>query len=211
MTFSVLRAPSLSGQGTHLGVATSYLDSVCAGDTIHLTVRPSHAAFSLPTDPERTPLICIAAGAGLAPFRGFIQERAKMIASGRTLAPLLLFFGCRAPGRDDIYRDELDEWERLGAVDVRRAYSLSEEQSEGCRYVQDRIWRDRADLLAMWERGAKVFVCGSTKVAEAAREMMLKMRRGWNESVEGEEGSEEKDREWFEGLRNARYVTDVFD
>lgn len=196
--------------GTYIGVATSYLDSVRENDTVHVTIRPSHAAFSLPSDPEQTPLVCIAAGTGLAPFRGFIQERARMISAGRTLAPALLFFGCRAPGRDDIYRDELDEWESLGAVDVRRAYSRQSEDSEGCRYVQDRMWRDRKELLEVWENGAKVFVCGSSKVAEAAKETILRIKREWAGAEEGAE-AEEKDREWFEGLRNVRYVTDIFD
>lgn len=208
VSFSVLRAPSLSGHGLHIGVATSYLDSVREGDTVHVTVRPSHAAFSLPVDPEDTPLVCIAAGAGLAPFRGFIQERARMIASGRkNLAPALLFFGCRSPDRDDLYREELDEWQKLGAVDVRRAYSRKPEESEGCKYVQDRMLKDREDLLEVWQKGAKVFVCGSSRVGEAVKEAILKMRK---ESGQGSD-DDEKDREWFEGQRNIRYVTDIFD
>jgi cytochrome P450 / NADPH-cytochrome P450 reductase len=67
-----------------------------------------------------------AAGAGIAPFRGFIQERAAQIAAGRKLAPASLFFGCRGLGVDDLYREKLDRWEGMGAGSVRRAMSRKE-------------------------------------------------------------------------------------
>lgn len=131
-----------------------------------------------------------------------------MIAAGRkNLAPALLFFGCRSPDRDDLYREEMDEWEKIGAVDVRRAYSRKPEDSEGCKYVQDRMLKDMKDLLEVWQQGAKVFVCGSSRVGEAVKEAILKIRKDSGQGAD----DDEKDREWFEGLRNIRYVTDIFD
>ncbi|TEA18110.1 Bifunctional cytochrome P450/NADPH--P450 reductase [Colletotrichum sidae] len=217
LTFSVLNEPSLSGQGPYIGVASSYLDSLAEGDSLHVAIRPSHAAFSLPSDTEHTPLICVAAGTGLAPFRGFIQERAAMLAAGRTLAPALLFFGCRSPDHDDLYRDELDEWEARGAVSVRRAFSREPDGSEGCKHVQDRMWRDRGELVELWKQGAKAYVCGSRGVAESAKETIIKIKvemekaKGEQPETAETETDSEKVKEWFESLRNIRYVTDVFD
>ncbi|OHW95197.1 cytochrome p450 [Colletotrichum incanum] len=210
LTFSVLNEPSLSGQGPYVGVASSYLHSLVKGDTLHVAIRPSHAAFSLPTDAERTPIICVAAGTGLAPFRGFIQERAVMIAAGRTLAPALLFYGCRSPEHDDLYRSEFDRWESQGAVSVRRAFSRDADKSEGCKYVQDRIWRDREELVDLWKQGAKAYVCGSRRVAESAKEIMIKLKAEMDKE-KGEETDADGLKGWFEALRNVRYVTDVFD
>ncbi|KAL0944912.1 bifunctional p-450-like protein [Colletotrichum truncatum] len=210
LTFSVLNEPSLSGQGPYIGVASSYLDSLAAGDTLHVAIRPSHAAFSLPSDPERTPMICVAAGTGLAPFRGFIQERATMIAAGRTLAPALLFFGCRSPDHDDLYREEFEQWEAAGAVSVRRAYSRDSDKSDGCKHVQDRMWKDREELVDLWKQGAKAYVCGSRGVAESAKETIIKIKVEM-EQAKGEETDSEHVKDWFESLRNIRYVTDVFD
>ncbi|OLN81295.1 Bifunctional P-450:NADPH-P450 reductase 6 [Colletotrichum chlorophyti] len=210
LTFSVLNEPSLSGQGPYIGVASSYLDSLAEGDSLHVAIRPSHAAFSIPSDAERTPLICVAAGTGVAPFRGFIQERATMIAAGRTLAPALLFFGCRSPDHDDLYREQFDEWEALGAVSVRRAYSRDSDKSEGCKHVQDRMWKDREELVDLWKQGAKAYVCGSRGVAESAKETIINIKVEM-EKAKGEETDAEKVKDWFESLRNIRYVTDVFD
>ncbi|KAH7318103.1 cytochrome P450 [Stachybotrys elegans] len=206
ITFSVLNEPSFSGQGSHIGVATWYLSSLTAGDTLQVAVRPSHASFSIPDDVATTPMLCVAAGTGLAPFRAFMQQRALLKAQGKTLAPALLFFGCRSPDTDDLFADEFAAWEAQGVVTVRRAYSRAQEHSEGCKYVGDRVWREREEVQELWRKGAKVYVCGSKKVSKAVEDIMMKMRQ---EEKEGE--SEEAAQDWFSSLRNVRYVTDVFD
>lgn len=212
LTYAVLDAPALSGNGQrYLGVATSYLASLEAGDKLHVAIRPSHASFHLPVDSERTPVLCIAAGSGLAPFRGFVQERAAMLGAGRKLAPAILFFGCRNPEQDDLYREELDKWEAAGAVDVRRAYSRQPDASEGCAHVQDRLWVDRREVQALWEQGAKVFVCGSRGVGDAVREVAIRMYVDAAKEHHGKDMSVEEATEKFDAVRNERYATDVFD
>ncbi|KAI1084616.1 cytochrome P450 [Whalleya microplaca] len=210
LTFSLLEAPSKSGHGKYLGVASSYLDSLAPGDKLHISVRQSHAAFHLPQDVENTPIICIAAGSGLAPFRGFLQERAAMMTAGRKLAPALLIFGCRAPERDDLYADELAEWERLGAVTVKRTYSRAPEKSGGLKYVQDMLREERKEIGRLWEMGAKLFVCGSRAVGEGVKDVAVELII-MGEKKKGKEISEEEARKLWEDMRNARYATDVFD
>ncbi|KAL7623677.1 hypothetical protein AAE478_005229 [Parahypoxylon ruwenzoriense] len=208
LTFSILEAPSKSGQGVHLGVASSYLASLASGDKLHIAVRPSHAAFHLPQDVENTPVICVAAGTGLAPFRGFIQERAAMIAAGRKLAPALLFFGCRRAGRDDLYAEELAEWEQAGAVTVKRAFSRTPDAKY--KYVQDALHGEEEEVLGLWRDGAKLFICGSRAVGEGVKSVIMEIVK--KEALrEGKDVTDEKAAKWWEGLRNTRYATDVFD
>ncbi|KAI8634470.1 bifunctional P-450:NADPH-P450 reductase [Xylariaceae sp. FL1651] len=210
LTFSVLEAPSKSGQGTHVGVASSYLDSLAPGDKLHVAVRQSHAAFHLPQDPENTPIICIAAGTGMSPFRGFIQERAEMINAGRKLAPALLLFGCRSPGRDDLYADQLAEWEKAGAVTVRRAYSRASDKSHGAKYVQELLVTHKDEVMALWQKNARLYICGSRAIGEGVKTEIVKMSMKHEKGL-GNELTEERAKEWWEGLRNIRYATDVFD
>ncbi|KAL2127195.1 hypothetical protein VTI74DRAFT_11119 [Chaetomium olivicolor] len=204
ITYSVLEEASLSRHGKHVGVATNYLASLRPGDRLHVSVRPSHIAFHLPRCPETTPIICIAAGAGLAPFLGFIQQRATQMQAGRTLAPALLIYGCRGMG-DDLYREEFDAWEAAGAVTVRRAYSRAKERTSGCKYVQDRMFEQKETLGDLWERGAKLFVCGSRRVGNAVEaacvELLSELKQTDKESV----------REFMAEIRNERFVADVFD
>ncbi|OLN95714.1 Bifunctional P-450:NADPH-P450 reductase 2 [Colletotrichum chlorophyti] len=215
LTYSILDEPSLSGQGRHVGVATSYLAALKKGDKLHVAVRPSHAAFHLPQNPETTPIILVAAGSGIAPFRGFIQERAAMLGAGRTLAPALLFFGCRRPGADDLYREDLDRWEGMGAVAVRRAYSRAMEKSEGCKYVQHRLYHDKKEVSELWAKGAKLYVCGTRNVGKAVEDgcvrVILESAKEEGGQAELRDLDYEGAKKWFEGIRNERYATDVFD
>ena len=138
LTISVVDAPALSGRAEpFLGVASTYLANLQKGDKVQLSVRASNVHFHPPTDPT-IPLVMVAAGAGMAPMRGFLQERAMQKLAGREVAKNLLFFGCRDPKEDFIYGDtDLKEWAELGVVDVRPAFSRSSENSDGCRYVQE--------------------------------------------------------------------------
>lgn len=205
LTYSVLEEPSLSGHGKHIGVATNYLSNLRPNDILHMAIRPSHVSFHLPHSPETTPIICIAAGTGLAPFRGFVQHRAAQIEAGRTLAPALLIYGCRGKG-DDLYRDEFDAWEALGAVTVKRAYSREDSaETAGCKYVQDRMFKEKGLLDELWGNGAKLFVCGSRQVGNAVEKACVELLSESNEC------DEDAARKILEEIRNERFATDVFD
>lgn len=152
----------------------------------------------------------IAAGSGIAPFRGFIQERAVKIGLGQTLPPALLFYGCREPGKDDLYSEELAKWEKLGAVKVYYAYSRVPEKAGGHKYVQDTLWAEKATVNEIWQAGARLYVCGSRHVGKAVSQMMVTMHLDNAEST-GETMTEEDAKEWWESLRNERYSIEVFD
>ena len=175
LTISVLEAPSISEQDRiFTGVASTYLAGLSPGDQIQMSVRASGVAFHPPTDIS-LPIVMFCAGSGVAPMRGFIQERAAQKQSGRNVGPALLFFGCRSPDADYLYSDsDLAQWIKEGVVDVRPAFSRASERSEGCKYVQEyvqhtdmweqsltrlvssRVWHDRKDVREMYENGAKV-------------------------------------------------------
>ncbi|KAJ9627965.1 hypothetical protein H2203_003184 [Taxawa tesnikishii (nom. ined.)] len=205
LTYSVLNQPSISGHGRYVGVASNYLSKLEPGDTLHVSVRPSNQAFHLPADSENTPVIMIGAGTGLAPFRGFVQERAAQVGAGRSLAPALLFIGCRDPDKDELYRDEFDRWERMGAVQIFRAYSRKPEASNGHRYVQDAVWDNKDKVRELWLNGAKALVCGSRELEQSVRKVSCRIYK-----EKHEEASDEDVEKWFEGHRNARFATDVF-
>lgn len=107
LTWTVLDTPSKAAGGKRfLGVASHYLSKVEEPDRVPVAVRPCHGKFHPPNDMENTPVIMLCTGSGIAPFRGFVQERAMQIAAGRKLAPAYLFVGCAHPDRDQLFKDE---------------------------------------------------------------------------------------------------------
>lgn len=149
----------------------------------------------------------IAAGTGLAPMRGFLQDRACLKSAGtRKLGPAILYYGCRDVDKDYIYKEELEKWEKEGVVSLRPAFSRHGPEG-GKKYVHERIWEDREELRGFFRDGAKIFVCGSAaKLAKSAGDTVQKI---WLESHSGK--TQEEAFEWLQGIRETRYVSDVFD
>lgn len=204
LTFAVVDGPAFSGVGRYLGSASSMLAGCLAGARISVAVRPSHAPFHLPAAPE-TPIVMVCAGTGLAPFRGFVQERAIQAGAGRAVGPALLFFGCDHPAVDDLYRAEFDAWEAAGVVSVRRAFAAAPEG--GVRFVQHRVWADRVEVAELFGAGAHVYVCGDgRRMAPAVRRTFVDIYREATGVT-----TEEADR-WADAIERdtGRYVADVF-
>lgn len=212
ITFSLAGDDDSDERGNHPGVATHYLKKLQAGSAAQVSIRKSPAPFHPPADPS-VPMIMFCAGTGLAPFRGFVQDRAAKRAASKDpeeFAPAVLIIGCRDPEIDALHTEELENWEKEGAVQLYYAYSRKPELSDGCKYVQDRLWRERKDISELFNQGAKVYICGSSALGRGLNEMISKVSVEWTKE-RGHERTEEEAKKWWEGLRNERYAVDVFD
>src|SRR6478672_6525548 len=156
VTVGVVEAPASSGRGVYKGVCSNYLAGRRAGDTVHATVRETKAGFRLPDDPS-VPIIMIGPGTGLAPFRGFLQERADRKAKGASLGAAMLFFGCRHPAQDYLYADELKAFAADGVTELHTAFSRADGPKT---YVQHLVAAQKDQVWNLIDRGAIVYVCG---------------------------------------------------
>src|SRR5258707_11728676 len=156
VTVGVVEAPASSGRGVYKGICSNYLASRREGETIQATVRETKAGFRLPDDPS-VPVIMVGPGTGLAPFRGFLQERAALKAKGAELGPALLFFGCRHPDQDFLYANELKAFEADGITELHTAFSRAQAPKT---YVQNLVAAERDRVWSLIENGAIIYVCG---------------------------------------------------
>ncbi len=156
VTVGVVEGPASSGRGIYKGICSNYLAGRRAGETIQATVRETKAGFRLPDD-AAVPIIMVGPGTGLAPFRGFLQERAALKAKGASLGPAMLFFGCRHPGQDYLYAGELKAFAADGITELHTAFSRAEGPKT---YVQNLVAAQKDRVWSLIESGAVVYVCG---------------------------------------------------
>ncbi len=155
VTTSVVRfeslAPAADGAVRH-GVCSSYLASLEVGAELEVFVQ--HARnFRPPQDPGAR-AIMVGPGTGIAPFRGFLCDRAARGHTGENW----LFFGERHEASEFYYRDELDALRRSGVLT--RLDTAFSRDGDTKLYVQDRMWENAAELYKWISDGGYVFVCG---------------------------------------------------
>jgi cytochrome P450 / NADPH-cytochrome P450 reductase len=203
ITVAVVAGEARSGRGAFEGVCSTHLARHAEGSVAQAFVKDTHSAFRLPADPS-TPIIMIGPGTGLAPFRGFLQERAALRVRGGTIGPALLFFGCRHPEQDFIYEGELRAFAEAGVAELVPCFSRVPARPRV--YVQDAV-RERQD--AIWkliESGAVVYVCGdATRMAPDVRGAFVAIHRAKTG------GTETRAQAWVDDLIGAnRYLIDVW-
>jgi sulfite reductase (NADPH) flavoprotein alpha-component len=165
--YSIASSPAVVGDEAHLTVAVVGSDTdrkLLAGAASHFVVNTAvdsnvqvwiekNDRFRVPADGSRD-IVMVGPGTGVAPFRGFVQEREAAGASGRNW----LFFGGRSLYHDFLYQLEWQQAlkrQALHRVDV----AFSRDQAEKI-YVQHRIRQAGKELFAWLSNGAYFYVCG---------------------------------------------------
>lgn len=135
------------------GACTHYLCHLASTNTpeVNIYLQPSHD-FHL-TEEREAPLIMVGPGTGLAPFRGFIQERVFHGHPGKNW----LIFGERSASSDFYYKEELLEWEEKGIIKLSTAFSRDQEHKI---YVQHKMLESGKELFQWLLEGAFFYVCG---------------------------------------------------
>jgi len=165
--YSIASSPAAVGDEAHLTVAVVGSDTdrkLLAGAASNFVVNTptdsnvqvwieKNDRFRVPADGARD-IIMVGPGTGVAPFRGFLQEREATGATGRNW----LFYGGRSLYHDFLYQLE---WQQalkrkaLHRVDV----AFSRDQAEKI-YVQQRIRENGKELFDWLSNGAYFYVCG---------------------------------------------------
>jgi len=158
------------------GVATTWLREMKPVDPekkllVPVFIRKSQ--FRLPTRTQ-TPIIMIGPGTGLAPFRGFIQERALAMEEGKPVGETILYFGCRKRSEDFLYEEELTEYEKKGALKLHLAFSRDQAKKVYVTHKlnenADEIWR------VLGENNGHIYVCGDARsMAKDVHNIILKV------------------------------------
>lgn len=189
----------ISNGHERFGVCTHYL---CDLAPINQAAVPVyiHASngFTLPED-GNTDIIMVGPGTGVAPFRGFMQERVATNSQGKNW----LFFGEWRSYEDYYYESFWKEHEACGALRIDTAFSRDQEDKV---YVQHRMLEHGKELYSWLENGAVFYVCGDAhrmaKDVDATLQHIIQ--------VHGNK-SELEAKEYIKKLRaDKKYLRDVY-
>ena len=160
------------------GVATSWLSMKHPTENhkprVPIFVRKSQ--FRLPFKPS-VPIIMIGPGTGLAPFRGFIQDRSAAKADGKPTGEAYLYFGCRHKAEDYIYQEEMENYLAEGTLS--QIYTAFSRDQAHKIYVQHLVQQHSEEIHRILNEGGHVYVCGDAKqmapdVDKALHDCMVK-------------------------------------
>ena len=152
---------------TKQGLASGYLANLAEHTSVPVYVQPTRH-FHLPA-PDRD-VIMVGPGTGIAPFRAFLQHRAKHGHSGRNW----LFFGDQHAKTDFLYSEEFAAAQKSGHLH-KLSTAFSRDQADKI-YVQHRMEEEGAELWRWLEKGAYLYVCGDAKrMAKDVHASLLKI------------------------------------
>jgi sulfite reductase (NADPH) flavoprotein alpha-component len=211
--YSIASSPAAVGDEAHLtvavvgsdtdrklsaGAASAFVVNTAVDSNVQVWIERNDR-FRVPADGARD-MIMVGPGTGVAPFRGFVQEREATGATGKNW----LFFGGRSLYTDFLYQLE---WQQalkrkaLHRVDV----AFSRDQPEKI-YVQHRIRQAGKELFASLSGGAYFYVCGdASAMAPDVHAALLDVVR--------EHGNMDADdaQAWVADLTaDGRYLRDVY-
>lgn len=154
--------------------------------------------FTLPDNPK-TPIIMIATGTGIAPFRAFMQKRESQTEANKNY----LFFGERHAKHHFYYKDF---WQRL-LQEKKLSFDVAFSRDQKDKiYVQHKLWEKRKTIFTWIEEGGYLFICGDAKkMAKDVETMLLTIiQKEGNLSVNDSE-------EYLQILKKQkRYLKDVY-
>lgn len=138
------------------GLASGFLCRAKPGQTLRANIL-SHSRFHPP--PVSQALIMIAAGTGIAPFMGFLQERQRAKVCGQQVGPAWLLMGERDPQQDNYFDAQLTQFQQQGILTFRHhAWS----QGDSPEYVDGLLRRAEQELLTwITQRDACIYYCGN--------------------------------------------------
>lgn len=181
----------------HLGAASGFLAALEEGAQLPVYIEPNER-FRVPADASRD-IIMVGPGTGVAPFRGFVQERAETGASGRNW----LFFGARHFNTGFLYQTEWQDALQKGELH-RLELAFSRDQAERI-HVQQRLREQGRDVFDWLQGGAHLYVCGAIDMGKDVHAALLEIVR------EHGGGDAEAAADYLSNLqREGRYSRDVY-
>jgi len=149
------------------GACSSYLNRwIEVGQKINIQLIPNEQ-FRMQTG--EVPMIMVAAGTGIAPFRAFLEEQENGNIQGKNW----LIFGEKHRDFDFFYQKEWERWVKNNQL-TRLDVAFSRDQAEKI-YVQHKIEEQANEFYQWLNQGAHVYICGSVAMGNEVMQAICRV------------------------------------
>jgi NADPH-ferrihemoprotein reductase len=144
-------------------------DAYLAQGVLRVPIHVRSSNFRLPAN-VKLPVIMVGPGTGVAPFRGFLQERVALAQEAKKIygpdalrdwGEVVLFYGCRSPSSDYLYSEEWSTYAQELDGKFKMFTAFSRVKGKPKVYVQHLISEERKRVEeAIIGRKGYVYICG---------------------------------------------------
>ncbi|KAK8377081.1 hypothetical protein O3P69_013617 [Scylla paramamosain] len=204
ITANVLKYETPTGR-INKGVCTTYMQNQRPdNDTkLHMPIFVRKSQFRLPSKPQ-TPILMIGPGTGIAPFRGFIQERNLQKEEGKPVGKTVLYFGCRNKANDYLYEEELTAYRDSGLLKLYVAFSRDQPEKVYVTHLLEGNKKEVWEIIG--KENGHLYVCGDAKcMARDVHALIIKICQ-----TEGGMTQEEAEQYVRKMINQKRYSSDVW-
>jgi len=184
------------------GICSNFLCDAKPGAEVMMT-GPTGTVMLLPEDPA-TPVIMVATGTGIAPFRSFIRRFFLEDVKNWEYKGLAWLFMGVANSDAKLYDDEFNVCLERFPGQFRVDYALSREaqnKNGGKMYIQDKVEEYKDQVFDLMDNGAHMYFCGLKGMMPGIEEMLTNVCK--------DKGLEYK--EWAKGLKeNNQWHVEVY-
>ena len=155
----------------NLGFCSDFLATMPLQSVVDVAIKPA-PTFRLPRD-STCPILMIAGGTGIAPFKGFVDERQNLSSSSSSnLGDSWLIYGCRTQ-QNELYRNEMQKASENGHL-TKYLVAYSREKDIPKTYIDVQI-RNNADAIRdlILNKHGHIYVCGDVRIEVAAQNALF--------------------------------------
>ena len=186
------------------GVASSWLETKIPTDELkpRIPIYIRKSQFRLPFK-FQTPILMIGPGTGLAPFRGFLQEREFFRTEGKNVGKNILYYGCRNKEIDYLYPEELEQFAKNSSLQLNIAFSRDQKQKI---YVTHLLEQNGQSIWEHIKENGHIYVCGDARnMAREVQEIIVNICKKHGNMASNDAVNYVKDLS-----QKARYIQDVW-
>jgi len=205
LTIVINRWKAPATQAVVTGSCTRFIEHVPVGSRVAAAAVGGTFKFS---DDDKTPMVMVGLGTGIAPVRSFVQDKLYKKKKGIEVGPMVIFYGCRREKEELFYKDEWAMFKKEGVLtELQGAFQFDNGMDPPKQvFVSDKMIENPALITDnLMQKGGYFYMCGPA-VATPSVQKALKQCV----ATHGGLGAE-KAEAWFDELMsNGRYSEESY-